>query len=454
MKRPLRLLVIGGVAAGTRAASKARREDPAMDITIITEEQHISYAGCGLAYYIGGKVDKREKLFARSPEVFQEKQNIKVLLGHRAERIDTYDRIVHVTELSTGSGKAMSYDRLLVATGASAIIPSIEGVELKGIFPLRTIPDADAIKSYLESNTVNKSCIVGGGYIGVEIAENLAHLGISAAMFEIENSIMPGVFDPDMSGIIREHMESKCVRILTGSPVEKFIGDTAGAVSAVLTGGAEYECSLVILAAGVKPDVKLARDARVKLGPTGAIQVNDRMETSVRGIYAAGDCAESVHLVTGKPYWLPLGSTANKMGRVAGANISGGNKRFPGVLGTAIVKVFELTAGRTGLNEKEAKEAGFIPVSATVTTPVRAGYYPGGGKVTLKLIADRGSKRILGAQAVGDSSVDKIIDTIALALTGNIPVTSLTTIDIAYSPPYSQVLGTVIVAAQVLEEKL
>jgi NADPH-dependent 2,4-dienoyl-CoA reductase/sulfur reductase-like enzyme len=222
----------------------------------------------------------------------------------------------------------------------------------------------------------------------------------------------------------------------------------------VVAGGSEYECNLAIIAAGVKPNVKLARDARIALGPTGAIRVDDHMETSVRGIYAAGDCAESLHLVSGKPFWLPLGSTANKQGRVAGANIAGGTKRFPGVLSTSIVKVFELTAGRTGLNEREAREAGFNPVSATVTTPVMAGYYPGNGKVTLRLTADRGSKKLLGAQAVGDSKVDKIIDTVATALTGKVSVPDLTCIDLAYSPPYSPVLGTVIIAAQVLEEMM
>ena len=454
MKKPLRLLVIGGVAAGTKAASKARREDPSMEITIITEETYISYAGCGLAYYIGGVVENREALFARSPEVFREKYTISILTRYRAERINTYDRVVHATDLTSGSKLTIPYDRLLLATGAEPIIPALEGVNLQGIFPLHTIPDADGIKSFIQHTSVHKACIVGGGYIGVEMAENLMNIGINVTVFEMASSLMPGMFDSDMSGIIREHMESKGVRIISGTPVKKFLDDGRGCVRAVVAGDSEHECTLVVLAAGVKPRVKLTRDARITLGTTGAILVNDHMETSVRNIYAAGDCAESVHLVSGKPYWLPLGSTANKQGRVAGANIAGCHKRFHGVLGTSIVKIFEITAGRTGLTEHEAIEVGFNPVSATVTTPVRAGYYPGGGKVTLKLTADRGSKKLLGTQAVGDSTVDKVIDTVAAALTGKVSVTDLINLDLAYSPPYSQVLGTVIIAAQVLEENL
>ncbi|MFC1694035.1 FAD-dependent oxidoreductase [Candidatus Latescibacterota bacterium] len=454
MKKPLRLLVIGGVAAGTKAASKARREDPSMEITIITDEKYISYAGCGLAYYIGGVVEKRDDLFARSPDIFREKQNIKILLEHRAERIDTYDRVVHVTNIASGSTFALPYDKLLIATGASPVIPTIEGVYLRGIFTLNNVTDADSIKAYLADNPVGNVCIVGGGYIGVEMAENLVKTGASVTIFEIEDNVIPKMFDPDISVLIREHMESKGVRIVTGTAVEKFLGDNGEKVRAAVTGGVEYECGMVILAAGVMPNITLAKQANITIGPTGAIQVDNYMQTSTRGIYAAGDCAESTHLVSGNSSWVPLGSTANKQGRVAGANIAGGRKKFPGILGSAIVKVFDLAVGRTGLNEREAKEAGFNPVSVTVTTPVRAGYYPGGGMVTLKLTADRASMKLLGAQAVGDSSVDKVIDTIAAALTGKITVPDLVNLDISYSPPYAAVLGTVIVAAGVLEGKI
>jgi len=454
LKRPLRLLVIGGVAAGTKAAAKARRDDPTMEITIITQEEYISYAGCGLAYYLGGVVDRREKLFARSPETFRKKYNINVLLKHRAERINNYDRIVKVINLLSGETLTMQYDRLLIATGASPIVPPIEGINSQCIFTLHTIPDADNIINYINSRNVRDACIVGGGYIGVEAAENLVLRGISCTLFELEGHLMLKFFDPDMSEPVREHMESKGVQVITGNPVEKFTGNSEGNVNSVVSGGKEYGCQLVMLATGVRPNVQLAKDARIAIGSTGAIKVDRRMETSMRNVFAAGDCAESVNLVTGKPCWYPLGTTANKQGRVAGANITGGKKTFEGVVGTSITKVFDITAGRTGLSEREAKETGFSPVSVTVTTSVNAGYYPGEGSVTLKLIADSGRKILLGAQAVGDKSVDKVIDTVATALTGKISIPALTNIDLAYSPPYSSALGTVITAAGVLEGKL
>jgi len=290
--------------------------------------------------------------------------------------------------------------------------------------------------------------------IGVEAAENLVLRGISCTLFEIEGHLMPKFFDPDMSEHVLEHVKSKGVRVMTGNSVEKFNSDSEGNVSSFVSGGKDYECQLVILATGVRPNVQLAKDARIIIGPTGGIKIDRRMETFIRNVFAAGGCVESVNLVTGKPCWYPLGTTANKQGRVAGANIAGGEKAFEGVVGTSITKVFDITAGRTGLSEREAKEAGFNPASVTVTTSVNAAYYPGEGSITLKLIADSGRKILLGAQAVGDTSVDKVIDTVAAALTGKLSIPALTNIDLAYSPPYSSVLGTVVKAAGVLEEKL
>lgn len=453
MKRPIRLLVIGGVAAGTKAASKARRDDPSMEITIVTDERYISYAGCGLAYYMGGIIGKRESLFARSPEQFREKQNIEILLEHHADKIDTYDRVVHVTDLATGNEKQFKYDRLLIATGASAVKPEIEGIDLDGVFTLHTIPDADAIKEYIKNRGVRKACVLGAGYIGIEAAENLVHLGIDTTVFEIGEHVLPRMFDKGMADFLGEHIRSKGVSLLTGTKVERFEG-SGGTVTAVHAGGSRYNCDMAIVAAGVRPNVALARDARIAIGTTGAIKVDKRMETSVRGIFAAGDCAETTHIVSGKPFWMPLGSTANKMGRVAGAAIAGGKKIYPGVAGTAIVKVFDLAAGRTGLTETEAKEAGFNPIAAVVTSPVIPGYYPGGGTVSLKLVVDRGSRKLLGAQITGDRSADKIVDTVAAALTGSLTVDDIPSLDLSYSPPYSTPLGALIVAGQIIEEKL
>ncbi len=453
MKKTFRLLVIGGVAAGTKAAAKARRDDPSMDITLITEEEHISYAGCGLAYYIGGIVERRESLFARSPEEFA-KQNIHILLRHRAESVSTYDQTVRATDLSSGSPVVFHYDRLLFATGASPVIPPIPGADLPGIHTLHGIGDADSIRARIENGAVRSAAIIGGGFIGIEMAENLAHRGIAVTVFEAADRLMARLYDPDMSALIRAHMEEKGIAIRTGVTVERFAPGADGTVRTLFTGGTEHPCELAILATGVKPNVRLARDARIVIGPTGAIRTDSRMETSVRGVFAAGDCAETAHLVSGKPYWFPLGSTANKQGRVAGANIAGGRKIFEGVLGTSILKVFDKTAARTGLTTEEATDAGFNPVTATVTAPTHAGYFPGAGRIILTLVADRGSRRLLGAQAFGDATADKLIDTTAAAITGKIPVAALTNLDVSYSPPYAAALGTILVAAEVLENKL
>ena len=450
MKRALKLLVIGGVAAGTRAASKARRDDPSMEITIVTEEEHISYAGCGLPYYIGGVIQKRELLFARSPEAFRDKQNIGIRLGCRAERINTYDCTVQVKDLATGEMEKLSYDRLLIATGASPVVPPIDGVDLSGVFSLHSITDADAIKSYITSKSPRHAAIIGTGYIGVEMAENFRELGLAVTMFEMADSVMPRMFDPDMSEALKAHMESKGVTILTGTKAEKITGDTE--TTGIQAGGNNYPADIVIVAPGVKANVSLAREARIVIGETGAIKVDSRMETSIRGIYAAGDCTETVNLVSGKAVWVPLGSTANKMGRVAGANIAGADKKFPGILGTSVVKIFDLAAGRTGLSETEARACGFNPVTAIVKSSTKAGYYPGGEDISVKLIADKKSGKVLGAQAVGASSVDKAIDSAAASLMGGLDISDLTAIDLAYSPPFSPALGPLIIAAQILDK--
>ncbi len=454
VKRPLRLIVIGGVAAGTKAASKARRDDPSMEITIVTQERYISYAGCGLAYYVGGVVDDRSKLFARSPETFRDKQNIEVLLNHRADRISVYDKSVIVTDFTSGEKRTMEYDRLLIATGATAIVPDIDGVDTEGVFTLHTVEDADAVKAYLGSRGIRNACIIGGGYIGVEIAENLMGLGISCELFEREEHILPGFFDRDMAAGIEEHLAAKGIRVHTGAVVERLSADDSGRLSSAEAGGRTYECQIAIVAAGVRPNAALAKEARIAIGPTGAIKVDRYMETSARGIYAAGDCVESVDLVSGKPCWYPLGSTANKQGRIAGANIAGGRKVFDGVLGTSIVKVFDIAAARTGLSERKAHEYGFNPVSAVYTGPAHAGYYPGDGTITLKLIADSVSKKLLGAQMYGNEGVDKAVDTVAASLAGKITVPELTNLDISYSPPYATALGAVVYVAGILENKL
>ncbi len=453
MKRPVRLVVIGGVAAGSRAAAKARRDDPAMEIILLTQEAYISYAACGFAYYIGGVVTDRAALFSRSPETFRTRDNIDIRLRHRVEAIDAYDNCVRGVNLDTGEAFALSWDRLVIATGASPIVPPIEGVDLPGVFRLHSIPDADAIRDRLAAGHVTNTAVIGAGYIGVELAEVLAARGIGVTLFELRGRVLPGMLDADMAAPVQAAMEQAGIRIMLNADVSRFVSG-GDAVRACVSGGVEYPCDIAIVAAGVRPNVELARTARITLGPTGAIRTDSRLETNIRGVYAAGDCAETVNIVSGKPFWLPLGSTANKMGRVAGANTAGGSLHFPGVAGTAIVKVFDLAVARTGLSEGEATDAGFFPIAATVTVKSRPGYYPGGGEATLTLIADRSTRSILGASAVGTAGVDKLMDTVAAALTGKLTVDDCLGLDLAYTPPFSPALGGVIVAAQVLDGKL
>lgn len=454
MKRPLCLVVIGGTAAGPKAASSARRINPDMDITIVTEEPFVSYGGCGLAYYIGGIVKERSRLFARSPSEFRDKHSIAVFLGHRATRIDSVGRTVRVDDIASGVSRTMEYDRLLIATGASPVLPPIGGIDAPGVFSLRTVTDAEAIREYIASRRVEDAVIIGGGYLGTEVAENLIGRGIRCTIVEREQHLLPRLFDPDMARLVLEEVVKQGVMVLTGIGIDRIVTGNEGAVSAVVAGGEEHVCQMVVAATGVRPNVSLAREARIALGPTGAIRVDARMETSVRGIFAAGDCVETINLVSGRPGWYPLGSTANRQGRVAGANIAGKDKTFPGVVGTAITKVFDVAAGCTGLGDSEARESGLEPVSAVLTAPTQAGYYPGGGTVTLKLLADAETKRLLGAQAVGTRSVDKIIDTIAATLTGKLTPNDLTNLDLAYAPPYSTPLGAITIAAGMLAKKL
>lgn len=446
-----RLLVIGGVAAGPKAAAKARRCDPEMEIFIYQEEEEISYAGCGLPYYISGVVQERDKLISRTPGKFA-LDGIKVLRRRRIEGIDLQKRVIHGKNLQSDEAFEDPFDRLVIATGAEAIRPKIEGLSLKNVFYLRSIFDADAILEALKSDTIQKVVIAGGGYIGLEMAESLIELGKSVIIVELAPQILT-LFDEDFAGILRRYLETRGVQIFTSEGIQSLIGKD-GKVNQVRTTNRVIEADAVLLSLGVRPRIDLAKKAGLRIGETGAIWVNERMETSVEGIYAAGDCAETTHLITGKRVWIPLGSTANKQGRVAGINLCGGHAIFPGVMGTAIFKTFEFNVAKTGLNLKEAEREGFHPIQAIVKGYDRAHYIPGGKESTLKVIADQKTGRILGAQAMGRGPSDKFIDIIAMALHGKMTAHELSNVDLAYAPPFSPVLSPVIVAANVLTNKL
>jgi NADPH-dependent 2,4-dienoyl-CoA reductase/sulfur reductase-like enzyme len=446
----MRLVIVGGVAAGTKAASRARRLDPEMEITVYQEEPEPSISECGLPYFLSGIVEKREQLVARTPEKFAQK-DIEVLVGHRVERVDAPARKLLVRDLNAGKTFEDSYDRLVVATGARAVLPPIPGVDLEGVFELRFLTDADRIGSYVEKYSPEKATIVGGGYIGLEVAENLCSLGMEVSLIEDQDRVALA-YGPEVSERVEVELEAHGVNIFTGEKVDEFTGE--GRVRGVKFGTTEMETDLVIVGVGIRPNVELASEAGAELGKTGAVLVDKHMKTSIPDVWAAGDCVETTDLTSGEPAWFPLGDTANQMGRVAGTNAATGEGtlEFPGTLGTGIFKVFDLGVGKTGLSEEAAADAGFETVSASLSAYDRAAYYPGAQRVFLKLIADRATGRLLGAEAAGSSS-DKLIDICATALWGKLSYPDLVNIDLAYSPPYGPALSPVIQAATILSGK-
>jgi NADPH-dependent 2,4-dienoyl-CoA reductase/sulfur reductase-like enzyme len=443
----MRLVVVGGVAAGTKAASRARRVDPEAEVTVYQEEPEPSISECGLPYLLSGVVERREDLVARTPEQFAEK-GVEVRVRHRVEKIDPENKKLTVRGLKDGEAFEDSYDRLVIATGARAVLPPISGADLAGVFKLRFLTDSDGVRRYIEEISPRRAVVVGGGYIGLEVAENLCRLGMEVSLIEGEDRVALA-YGPEIAERVEEHLKENGVNVYTGAEVEEFSGD--GRVEGVRFGGGELGVDLAVVGVGIEPSVELAEAAGVEIGETGAIRVDRHMKTSLPEVWAAGDCVETPNLVSGKPAWVPLGDTANQMGRVAGTNAATGEDtlEFPGVLGTGIFKVFELGIGKTGLSEEEAEDAGFETVSAAVETSDRASYYPGAEKVFLKLIADGETGRLIGAEAAG-SGADKLTDVCATAIWGRLSYPDLVNLDLAYAPPYGPALSPVIQAATVL----
>src|SRR3989304_8194281 len=447
------LVIIGGVAAGMKAAAKARRESPAIKITVVTDEEYISYAGCGIPYFIGDIIKDSKKLLVREPPYFKNMHNIDVLTRHQATAIDIRLKQIEVKNLENGQDLAFNYDKLILATGAQPIVPPLPGISLDNIFTLRTISDAIKIKSFVDSGKVTNAVIVGGGLIGLEMAENLVLRGIKVAVVELLDQILPPL-DKDMAQLVQNQLIAKGVEVITSDGVKSFEGNGDNYVTRVITGKRQLPADMVILSIGIKPNTKLAQEACIEIGATRAIKINDRMETNIPDVYAIGDCAESIHLVTGKPVWIALGSTAAKMGRVAAINATGGIATFKGVTGTMIVKVFDLNVGKVGLSEREALKEGFKTESTIVPASDISHYYPGAKDIIIKLIADTATKKVLGAQIIGEGNVDKRIDIIATALTFGATVDQISKLDLAYAPPYATSMDAVIVAANVLRNKL
>ncbi|EKE03425.1 MAG: pyridine nucleotide-disulfide oxidoreductase dimerization region [uncultured bacterium] len=447
------LIIIGGVAAGPKAAAKARRENPDLKITLYTDGYHISYSSCSLPYYIEGLIQNPEKLLVRSPETFKTKYNVNVHIRHRVVKISPDTKTVEIENLENADKFQDKYTKLLIATGAHPFIPDIEGIHLNNVFTLRTFLDALKIKEKM--NKHKKAVIVGAGYIGLEMVEALQCSGLDVTLIELACQILP-ILDTDMAEQIEKYLtEEKNLKIITCNRLERLIGDEEGNVKQIETDhGQVIDTDIVLLSPGVRPNVELAKNAGIEIGEAGAIKVNDRMQTSIPDIYAVGDCAEQIHLITGKPVWIPLGSTANKQGRVAAINITGGDAKFKGVLGSHVSKIFDYTNAGSGLSEREAQKHGYDYQAKTITYRDKSGHYPGAKDITIKLIADKKTRKLLGAQIIGKGDADKRANIIATALTAGLTIDDIPDIDITYSPPYSPVIDPIIVAAEALIDKI
>ncbi|WP_010251857.1 FAD-dependent oxidoreductase [Acetivibrio cellulolyticus] len=443
----MKILIIGAVAAGTSAAAKARRNSEDAQIKIFEMDSDISYSGCGLPYYIGNEIEGRDKLVPRNAAFFKSKYNVDILTKHKVLGINTDEKSLKVINLETSEVFVEKYDKLVIATGARPILPPIKGIDKANVFTLRNVESADNIKSYIQNNNPKRALVIGSGFIGLEMVENLENLGIEVSVVEMEDHLMKPL-DIDVSVYLKDALLKKGVKIYLDSTVVELQGDMR-TNTALLKDGAKIDTDLVIVATGIKPNVELAKEAGIELGVTGAIKVNEKMETSIKGIYACGDCAESYSLITGKPIYRPLGSTANKMGRIAGDSLTGYDLNFRGILGTGIFKIFDYTIAQTGLTEREALEEGFNVSVCHNIKPDKPEYFHG-EEMVIKAVADRHNGRLLGVQIFGKSGVDKRIDVFATALTFGAKVQDLFHLDLAYAPPFSTTKDPVMYTGMIL----
>ncbi|MDQ6862602.1 MAG: FAD-dependent oxidoreductase [Thermoproteota archaeon] len=455
-----RIVVIGGVAAGTSAASKARRIDPEADVKIIQEESVVSYGACGIPYVIEGIINNFEELIERPPDVFKSKYDIDIIVNTRAYKINRFRKQVYTTDLRSGKETIIDYDSLIVATGARAVIPDLKGVNQNGVFFIRNYGDAVKFNDSTITKLAHSSIIAGAGLIGLEMAEAFKKRGqtgrgdMDVIVVEMADHILPTMLDKNMSKIVERELEANGVKIILGERVEEIRGRD-GQVKGIKTSAKrEIDSDFIILGTGVKPHSEIARDAGVELGYANAIKVDEYMRTNIADIFAAGDCATARNYITNKDMYLPLGTTANKQGRIAGENAAGGNARFAGIAGSAITKVFDLFIGKTGLTREEALRNGFDPVEEVIESITRAGYYPGNKPIWIKIVADRKSGRVLGSQIVGGEGVKERIDLIALALLLKADIRDLASYDACYVPPASPVWEPINIAASQTAKQL
>lgn len=455
-------VIIGGDAAGMSAASKIMREQvnaqAPTKVIVFERSEHISYSACGMPYWIGGVIDSDRKLMVLTPEVARKKRGIDVRIHHEVIAIHPSQRLVHVTNYQTGETFTQPYAKLCIATGARPIYPPIPGIEIPGVFTLRALSDAQRIHAYMQKNTIKSAVVVGAGYIGLEMVEAMRERDVETYLVEKQPQLMPN-FDADMVASITPRVQEKQVKFHLGTEVTAIAQHGKRlAIHTDKTG--TIEADIVILSIGVRPNAELAAVAGLKLGESGAIHVDRYLRTSEPDIFAAGDCVEHHHLVLGRDVWIPLATSANKGGRIAGENMMGGKAALPGILGTAIVKVFDYAMANTGLTEIEARESGLFGQngkfvgSTVIEARDKSGYWPGAEMMTVKLVFDKRGGRVVGSQMVGKDGVNKRIDIVATAITAKMTLNDITLLDLSYAPPYSTTHDPIQICASVAQKEL
>lgn len=430
----MKILIVGGVAAGTKVAAKLKRENRDLDITILTKSKDISYAGCGLPYYVGDLIHERSGLIVNTPESFSSLTGVKVLTKMEVTKVNQKEKTVDALNLSNAESSTFTYDKLVIASGANPIKPSLSGVDLKGVYFMRTPEDAISLRSSVEAGEIKRAIVVGGGFIGLEVAENLALQGIKVSVLDMAEHVLPG-FDSEFCEYVENHLANQGIMTFTNTRLEGIIGEEH--VEKVQTQKRAMKCDAVILAMGIRANTSFLEGTSIELMPNRTIKVNEYLQTNDENIYAVGDCACVTNSITAAPAWSPMGSSANIEGRIAAKNIVGSNVRYNGVLGTGVCKLPELNVGRTGLTEQQAKASGFDVISVVTVVDDKAHYYPGASTFIVKMIADKTTKKLLGLQVIGKGAVDKMVDIAVTAITLNASLEDIENMDLAYAPPFS-----------------
>lgn len=447
----MKVLIIGGVAAGTKTAAKLKREDRSAEVVVITKDKDISYAGCGLPYYVGGLIESRDQLIVNTPQKYAALTGVEVRTGKEAVALDADKKEVTVRDTETGAEEVCSYDKLVLAVGASPAALPIEGTDKQGVFKMRTPDDAIAIRSYVEEKGVKKAVVIGAGFIGLEAAENLKAKGVQVTVIDFAPQILPNIIDPEMAAYAKKHLLKEGIRVITGTKAEAILGGEA--VTGVKTSAGLLGCELLIMAAGIRPNTDFLKDSGIEMFK-GTILVDNTMKTNKEDVYAAGDCAMVTNRITGKPQWSPMGSSANMEGRTLAQVLAGKNKTYPGVLGTGVVKLPGMNIGRTGLTEEQAKAAGYDVVTVVAPTDDKAHYYPDASFFITKMIADKESHKLLGVQVFGPGAVDKMVDIAVMGINMGAVLEDFENADFAYAPPFSTAIHPFVQAAYILLNKI